>query len=326
MIGGDFPLWREEQSCFGERPPAPQRTAAMALHMGKAMSFRALFLCLLLALVLCSAVLAFPRPRSRGDTNTYLGIVPGATEAWESDYLSLLLEQTRGKTIYTFSSNLTSYEEALRVVRTRRPDLVFHLSDEWGGKPEYNRLAEHCPLLLRQHDHRDYPRYHNLHHIPLGFMKGMFSRSSPVSLAPRGRIWSFVGEHGKNLDRRAMVAALGDVRPHFLGSASPADMAAIYSDSEFVPSARGNVVLDCFRLYEASACGAVPVMVGPSEECAPILERMRQPPWLVYTSWEDAKRAMLALRADAHALRARGEAVRAWWLREVKRLQALLAD
>ena len=287
------------------------------------MPFRTLVLCLLLTLLLCW--LLFFRPWSGAGANTYLGIVPGDARAWESDYLSLLLERTRGKTVYTFSSNDTSYQEALRVVLARRPDVVFHLSDEWGGKPEFNGLAQHCALLLRQYDHPSYPRFANLHHIPLGFMKGMFPRGLPASQKTRGRIWSFVGDHEKNPERRDMVAALGDMRPHFLGGASAADMAAIYADSEFVPSARGNVVLDCFRLYEASACGAVPVMVGPPEECAPILERMRQPPWLVHPTWEDAKRAMLALRADAQALRAKGEAVRAWWLGEVQRLQALLA-
>eukprot|EP00170_Pyropia_yezoensis_P005769 contig_23458_g5787 len=34
----------------------------------------------------------------------------------------------------------------------------------------------------------------------------------------------------------------------------------------FVPNSHGNVVLDCFRLYEASMAGAIPVIVASAAE------------------------------------------------------------
>ena len=39
----------------------------------------------------------------------------------------------------------------------------------------------------------------------------------------------------------------------------------IYSQSIFVFNGRGNVFLDCFRLYEAIIAGAIPVIVGEKE-------------------------------------------------------------
>ncbi len=290
--------------------------------------------CLLLCVVVVVVLVRLMPPRVRaspatGFRNWHLGVVPGVSFDWESDYLELLLEETSGKTIYIFSSNMTSFEEARRVVLYGRPDIVIHLSDEFGDIPEFTALAELCPLMLRQHDHPGYPHYPNLHYMPLGFMKGMFP--SGISLAgvghgPRRLVWSFVGVWKKNRERREMVATLSELEPNFLDSASPAEMADIYTNSEFVPNTRGDFVMDCFRLYECSICGAVPVLVGPAEECALLVSRMRNPPWMVHESWGEALKAMRQLRKDPAALKARGDAVRGWWWREVKRFQALLAQ
>jgi hypothetical protein len=46
----------------------------------------------------------------------------------------------------------------------------------------------------------------------------------------------------------------------------PSDMAEIYRNAIFAPNGRGNVSLDCFRLYEAIVCGAIPVIIGTDEE------------------------------------------------------------
>ena len=48
--------------------------------------------------------------------------------------------------------------------------------------------------------------------------------------------------------------------------APPADIFQAYRDAIFVPNGRGNVVLDCVRLFEASLAGAIPVVVGPWPE------------------------------------------------------------
>ena len=46
----------------------------------------------------------------------------------------------------------------------------------------------------------------------------------------------------------------------------PADIWDVYRNAKFVPNGRGNAVLDCFRLYEASMAGAIPVVVGSWSE------------------------------------------------------------
>ena len=44
------------------------------------------------------------------------------------------------------------------------------------------------------------------------------------------------------------------------------DIEAAYRSAYFVPIGRGFVSLDCFRVYEACASGAVPIVVGPLDE------------------------------------------------------------
>lgn len=258
-------------------------------------------------------------------TNRYLGLRPQDAD-WEADYLRLLLQKTRGKLVYIFSSNQTPFEEARRIVFEKRPDVAIHLSDEWGKAPEFTALAGLCPLMLRQHDHPGYPRYANLHFMPLGFQRGMFPKGYPSSRSSkRSMIWAFVGDSAKNVERREMAATLQHLEPHYLGRADAVEMARLYRDCWFVPNARGNVVLDCFRLYEASACGAIPVLVGPKWECDSLLKRMGFPPWLVHENWQAAEAEMREIHADVISRRARSDAVLAWWWLRVQGLQKLLA-
>ena len=62
----------------------------------------------------------------------------------------------------------------------------------------------------------------------------------------------------------------------------------VYQNSAFVASGRGNWALDCFRLYEATIVGAIPVVVGPDEEILNLLNGQHSPPWIVVSNWQEA--------------------------------------
>jgi hypothetical protein len=79
--------------------------------------------------------------------------------------------------------------------------------------------------------------------------------------------WSFVGTVSKNREKMIKKFRSSGMVPYFLmNGISPSKMFEIYSNSIFVPNDRGHINLDCLRLYEASLCGAIPIVVGNIEE------------------------------------------------------------
>lgn len=212
---------------------------------------------------------------------------------WEKDYFYHMLSNASGKKIYVFSSNKISYVIAKNQINLFKPDVIIHFSDEWGGKNEYDELSKLTKLYLRQYSHKEYPIYDNKYIIPLGYQSGMFDKI-PINLSlkpisERKYKWSFIGDFTKNVDRREMVDCLESVNPHYLGKANSLEMKNIYCDSIFVPNAKGNCTLDCFRLYEATSCGAIPLLVGPKDERQYLVENQNNPPWPQFDNWNDAK-------------------------------------
>ena len=212
---------------------------------------------------------------------------------WEQDFFNHIISNASKKKIYAFSSNAISYEIAKNQVDLFKPDIIIHFSDEWGGEKQYDELSKLTKLYLRQYSHKGYPNYHNKFTIPLGYQTGMFDKL-PINITLKPIIerkykWSFIGDYSKNIERREMVKCLQPLIPNKLGKANPLEMKNIYCDSIFVPNARGNCNLDCFRLYEATACGAIPLLVGPKDERQYLIKSQKNPPWLQFDNWNDAK-------------------------------------
>ena len=99
-------------------------------------------------------------------------------------------------------------------------------------------------------------------------MTGLSDGSSSIGrhdiprMQDRSLQWAFVGRLKQ--DRRTMVDAFSfalNESYHISYDSPPAEIWDVYRNAKFVPNGRGNVILDCFRLYEASLAGAVPVVV-----------------------------------------------------------------
>lgn len=216
--------------------------------------------------------------------------------SWEKDYFFHIISKVSGKKIYVFSSNYTTYTSSKMHVTKFRPDIIIHFSDEFGTKKEYDELSKLTKIYFRQHFHKEYPNYNNKFIMPLGYQTGMFD-ALPIHLdlktvSERKLKWSFIGDFVKNIERRDMVNHLSSIGPHRLGKADPRYMKEIYCDSVFVPNVRGDVKLDCFRLYEATSCGAIPILVGPILECRELIKSQEMPPWPYFDNWQDAKHLM----------------------------------
>lgn len=183
-----------------------------------------------------------------------------------------------------FCSRTHSYSEIFTLVKRINPKVVVCLSDEFISEDFscFNNLGNHCELFLRQYHHPNYVYTENTLHIPLGYTNGCKSFVYEKKLN-----WSFFGN--SKTDRQEMIESFKQLSPYFMGnSISKELMCKIYSSSFFVPCGRGNSSLDCFRLYEASMNGAIPVVVGSQEEIKSTFKYEEDPPWIFSENWQGA--------------------------------------
>ena len=265
--------------------------------------------------------------------------------AWEVDFIRELVApfdvafvhrrrswQVRGPCdILVYSINKFKIDEIRPVLRRAKPRVVFHLSDEWGDKARWHEILRHVPLVLRQHHFSVYPNYANIKPFPLGYMEAMLhepstdpafiSRQKPMR--DRQYAWSFIGNIKD--DRAQALEAFADLSPNHVGSAHPADMAKLYLDSKFVLSPIGNVSPLCFRHFEASICGAIPIIAGCSaERYRDSLGGLGNPPWVFHESWGDAHAEVTALLEDDAKLEALRLEALDWWRTQVEKAQCAL--
>jgi len=230
-----------------------------------------------------------------------------------------------GDNIFVFSSNDKVYQDIYKVVVYLKPKIIIHLSDEWHNKPVYNELAKHTKLLLRQHYHENYPQYPNIGYIPLGYIKNMLpdiiSTKLQLKIARyRKYNWSFVGTI--KTDRKKMIDTFRNIPQYYLPNkfVKPNEMAQIYMDSIFVPNGKGNVRLDCFRLYEASLCGAIPIVVGDTKEIENTFKYEENPPWIFANNWDQAYQQCQLLLKDKKKIESIQKNIVKWWRERVKNI------
>lgn len=202
-------------------------------------------------------------------------------------------ETPKDNVIIVFSSNDMSAADILAVVKRVKPKIVMHMSDEYGTRPEYCELADHVPVVFHQHTFAAYPRKANMVQLPLGFKTGFRVAKELPPATKRNLQWAFIGTIKQGSLRAEMIETfkkrfpLHDAQIH--GGVSTLDMAQIYADAVFVPNDRGNVRLDCFRLYEAMLAGCIPVVVGSQKECKETFYFDNDfPPFVLAKTWDAA--------------------------------------
>jgi len=217
--------------------------------------------------------------------------------------------------VFVFSVNSFTYDEAYKVISKLKPNVIIICSDEWGGQnKKYMKFADMTKILLHQYNNKDYNYNDNTIQIPLGYSDIVLNTNiKPVS--ERHYIWSFIGKIKQ--DRKSMVdifkyANLGEF---FIGNnMNKQEMYEIYCNSIFIPNGRGNVSLDCFRLYEASVAGAIPIIVGNKNEIDITFKfNGNKPPWVYATDWNDAINICRELLNDLNLLQSKQIAILNWW-------------
>jgi hypothetical protein len=259
--------------------------------------------------------------------------------AWEVDFIRELLDGLNVEFLHVtdpalirdechvlvYSVNQFRRSQIRRGLRLARPRVVFHLSDEWGNRGNWHRILRGVPLVLRQYHFNAYPSYDTIKTFPLGYMEGMLpaSSTSPAvtskqkPMRMRRYSWSFIGT--VTGFRAGAIDTFADLGPNHVGSAHPADMRGVYLDSKFVLCPAGYVNILCFRNFEASLCGAIPIVAGCSaEHYHEAVDVLGNPPWVFREAWEDALAEVRTLLDDDERLESIRHEVLAWWRTQVE--------
>lgn len=246
-----------------------------------------------------------------------------------------------------FWGYMPTYEDALECVLKTKPKIIIQLSDEYAHEDLaiHNELAQHCKLFLRQHNHQEIRNkqfgtpiyeYDNLIHMPLGYLNDTPVEKARI-LPPEERKynWSFVGkienkdwqfcfydydkqEWVSSCDRGEMMDVFTSSVPNYFfqeQGISKEELIELYSDSIFVPCGRGNTSMNCFRHYECTVCGAIPVSVYHyPEEIDIIFKYDADPvPWIFASSWKEAAEKCNQLLQEPEKLKELQVKNLNWW-------------
>lgn len=230
-----------------------------------------------------------------------------------------------------------TYDQIKNAIFKFKPKIVIQLADEYHSEHNeiHNLLSNFCNLFLRQYRHQTqlYSYNENVVPIPLGYVNGTGNDLKVKPMKDRKYNWSWVGN--MKTDRRYMINNFWNMWKSVVVSNAylpTSEVFDLYSESIFVPCGRGNISLDCFRLYESTVAGAIPVVVGSLEEIqSTFLFFDEKPPWIYAETWEEAVYKCQQIEGNFDKLQEMQDENIEWWKRMLdiinsKILHALKTD
>lgn len=190
------------------------------------------------------------------------------TQSWATKVPGLILQNTKDNDIPDFLK---------KTIEFLKPFCIFHLSDEDAKTQKYHTYYNNsnCKIVFHQYNSNNLIYHNNHYQIPLAYIKG-FPQELKLNKNKKYD-FSFVGQ--LKSDRMVMLHLFQNNFPRSVinvgntnwsstnnQTINPQLLYQIYNESIFVPIGRGNVSLDCFRLYECIIAGAIPVIVGTEKE------------------------------------------------------------
>ena len=223
---------------------------------------------------------------------------------------------------------MPTYDEVFECVLKTQPKIIIQLSDEFYFEDLqiHNHLGNYCELFLRQYHHESYSYTMNTIHMPLGYCNDIeVCDENIVNVSQRNYTWSFIGE--MKSDRWDLINSFNQIENGFNGSGfSKDEMTEIYLNSIFAPSGRGNSTLDCFRLYETSMMGCIPVVVGDQHELDITFMFEENPPWIFSDTWENAVLTCKKLLHNKEELQGIQNKNLRWWKTRVNNISKKIGN
>ena len=154
--------------------------------------------------------------------------------------------------------------------------------------------------------------------LPLGYSNGTSGQGSVKLASNRKYTWSFIGET-RRASRPEMVDALAPIENGFCHATDagavplpPAEYREVMTESVFAPCPMGRLNLECFRLYEALECGAIPIV-----ERRPFFDYftglLGPNPLPAIKHWSDAQRLIQRIGQHPQDLDGLQHEIRLWW-------------
>jgi GR25 family glycosyltransferase involved in LPS biosynthesis len=185
-----------------------------------------------------------------------------------ADY-KYVLEHILSTDMLAYSSNEFNIKQLTLIIDKLKPSTLFHLSDEYGTRPEFYTLFSTIPHIkvFRQYA---FPSLYttlldNVYHIPLGYHS--WGRNYSRDLVHRITVkrpfkWCFGGS--MKGQRYKLIQSLRNINyKHVVGKTKPFEAVHnMYEKSEFAICPPGNHSLETYRIYEAMFSGCVPIVIG----------------------------------------------------------------
>lgn len=217
------------------------------------------------------------------------------------------------------------FEDCVWFVSFIKPTIIFLLGDESGENSIFLKLLRHTQHIFLQYHHIHYQKSQQVSYIPLGYSGNMLSNigtdcinlsHSYKTMKDRWYYWAFIGALRKEGEK--MIETFQEMKPHIYGRSDHQSMAYIYMNSVFVINRRGHKSINCCRLYEASMCGAIPVVICSVEEFDSTFCFEERPPWLHAQSYKEAFDVMTELLKNMDGLQMLQNILFEWWQRRVR--------
>ena len=227
-----------------------------------------------------------------------------------------------------------NYLESL--INKLKPFVIFHLSDEYGKDTNYYKLYNKydcIKILFHQYNFNNINYKTNSHQIPLGYVTGFLDYNKNNINNNKIHDFSFVGalksdrlemlkEFYKKFKKKNIKIGRTNWSDPNLQNVKPADLFDIYNNSVFVPIGRGNISLDCFRLYETIVAGAVPVICGTNKEIDLTFNYNNNgmPELIIGENWEEAVSKCEKIYNDKDKINEIINKNNKWWERQISEI------
>lgn len=218
--------------------------------------------------------------------------------------------------ILVFPSPKYSFDDILNLVKKISPKIIVNLADEFYGWDfdKFNILGNYCEIYMREYHYENYNYTSNTIHIPLGYTNDLIKyKNKNIKSNDRKITWSLFSNH-LNEDRLQLISCFEKLKGGFSGkNINKKTLSNFYSNSIFSPCGRGHSNLDCFRLYEASLFGSIPIVVGNPNEIKQTFFYEDNPPWIFSDSWKNSVEYCEYLINNTTELLNIQEKIEIWW-------------